>query len=254
MAKKPKLIASRAATATTARRRVGRPRRGAESVDTRQVILTAAEDVLIQFGYADFTTRKVAKAAGIAIGNLTYHFPNKANLTEALIAFILDRYVQRIRTSPISGSAPNSKDHPLGDLLRWSINDAVTPHIGRVCRELWAMACHQKFAARAMDGFYQKITKAAADVAQRAYPGMTDAQAAHLTYFMAILSEGAVVLFGTLPEAQTLLPGVVELAVRAIEHLAAPSVAAELSGGLPASRRVAATRADARRKSPTRTS
>jgi hypothetical protein len=53
---------------------------------------------------------------------------------------------------------------------------------------------------------------------------MTREEAAHLTYFMAILSEGAVVLFGTNPDAHKLLPGVIELAVRAIEHLAAPDV------------------------------
>jgi AcrR family transcriptional regulator len=227
MARNPRLADSRPTTSTNTRRRVGRPRRDAASVDTRQVILTAAEEVLIKFGYANFTTRKVAKAAGIAIGNLTYHFPNKADLTEALVEFILDRYVRQIRTSPNSESTTDAVHHPLGELVRWSINDAVTPHIGRVCRELWAMACHQKFAARAMDGFYRRITKAAADVAQCAYPGMTEAQAAHLTYFMAILSEGAVVLFGTLPEAQKLLPGVIELAVRAIEHLAVVPVGAE---------------------------
>src|ERR1700738_2663025 len=113
MAKNPKLIASRAATATTARRRVGRPRRGAESVDTRPAMLTAAEDVLIQFGYADFTTRKVAKAAGIAIGNLTYHFPNKANLTEALIDYVLERYLEHIRAPPIAKSESGNAGHPL---------------------------------------------------------------------------------------------------------------------------------------------
>jgi hypothetical protein len=53
---------------------------------------------------------------------------------------------------------------------------------------------------------------------------MTGDEAAHLTYFMAILSEGAVVLFGTNPDAQKLLPGVIELAVRAIEHLSGPDV------------------------------
>jgi AcrR family transcriptional regulator len=207
------------------RRRASGSRRTATSAaDTRQVILAAAEKVLIRVGYANFTTRKVAAAAGIAVGNLTYHFPNKVELTEALIDYILDRYIDQIR-NPTSATPDDARSaNPLAKLVRWTINDAVTPPIGRICRELWAMACHQKFAARAMDGFYMKVTQAAAQLAQTAYPTMTDDEAAHLTYFMAILSEGAVVLFGTNPNAHKLLPGVIELAVRAIEHLAAPAI------------------------------
>ncbi len=206
------------------RRRASGSRRSATSADTRQVILAAAEKVLIRVGYANFTTRKVAAAAGIAVGNLTYHFPNKVELTEALIDYILDRYIDQIRNPALATPNGAGSGNPLANLVRWTINDAVTPPIGRICRELWAMACHQKFAARAMDGFYSKVTQAAAHLAQTAYPTMTREEAAHLTYFMAILSEGAVVLFGTNPDAHKLLPGVIELAVRAIEHLAAPDV------------------------------
>jgi AcrR family transcriptional regulator len=188
--------------------------------DTRQVILRAAEEVLITVGYARFTTRKVAAAAGIAIGNLTYHFPNKVNLTEALIDYVLERYLEHIRAPQIAKSESGNEGHPLGELLRWSMTDAVEPHIGRVCRELWAMACHQKFAARAMDEFYRRMIRAALEVAQASHPSMTEQEALELTYLMAVLSEGAVVLFGTLPEANKLLPGVIKLAVRAVEHLA----------------------------------
>jgi AcrR family transcriptional regulator len=212
--------AGKARTSEPKRRRPERSRAGANMTDTRQVILQAAEEVLITVGYARFTTRKVAAAAGIAIGNLTYHFPNKVNLTEALIDYVLERYLEHIRTPQIAKSESGNEGHPLGDLLRWSMTDAVEPHIGRVCRELWAMACHQKFAARAMDEFYRRMIRAALEVARASHPSMTEQEALELTYLMAVLSEGAVVLFGTLPEANKLLPGVIKLAVRAVEHLA----------------------------------
>lgn len=218
-------INSRTAGTSSSRRRAGGVRSSATSADTRQVILAAAEKILIKVGYANFTTRKVAAAAGIAVGNLTYHFPNKVALTEALIDYILGRYVHQIRNPSTTIVNGTPSGNPLEDLIRWTINDAVTPPIGRVCRELWAMACHQKFAARAMDGFYLKVTQAAAQLAKSVYPAMTDAEATHLTYFMAILSEGAVVLFGTNSDARKLLPGVIELAVRAIGHLSKPELA-----------------------------
>jgi AcrR family transcriptional regulator len=191
----------------------------ADTADTRQVILGAAEGVLIAVGYAKFTTRKVAHAAGIAIGNLTYHFPNKTDLTEALIDYVLERYLKHIRAPRIADSGNGKGNHPLSELVRWTMRDAVNPHIVRLCRELWAMACHQKIAAKAMDEFYRRIAQAAADVAQAANPQMTRAEALHLTYFLALLSEGTVVLFGTNPAADQLLPGVMDLAIRAVEHL-----------------------------------
>ncbi len=224
MARNSDIPNSRPTGKSGSRRRASGSRRSTTSADTRQVILAAAEKVLIRVGYANFTTRKVAAAAGIAVGNLTYHFPNKVELTEALIDYILDRYIDQIRNPTLGAPNDVASGNPLANLVRWTISDAVTPPIGRICRELWAMACHQKFAARAMDGFYRKVTNAAAQLAQTSFPAMTGDEAAHLTYFMAILSEGAVVLFGTNPDAQKLLPGVIELAVRAIEHLSAPDM------------------------------
>jgi AcrR family transcriptional regulator len=211
---------------TRQRRGVGRPRKDSDAADTRQVILAAAEEVLITVGYANFTTRKVAQGAGIAIGNLTYHFPNKVNLTEALIDYVLARYLEQIRAPLISKSGSEIGAHPLSALLRWTLADSAKPRIGRLCRELWAMACHQKFAARAMDEFYRRMVRAAADVAQSSCPSMTQQDALNITYLMALLSEGAVVLFGTLPEANKLLPGVTEFAVRAIDHLISATGAA----------------------------
>jgi AcrR family transcriptional regulator len=191
----------------------------ADTADTRQVILGAAEEVLIAVGYASFTTRKVAHAAGIAIGNLTYHFPNKTDLTEALIDYVLERYLKHIRAPRIADSGNGNGNHPLSELVRWTMTDAVNPHIVRLCRELWAMACHQKIAARAMDELYRRIMQAAVDVVRAANPQLTPEEALHLTYFLALLSEGTVVLFGTNPAAEQLLPGVIDLAVEAAEYL-----------------------------------
>jgi AcrR family transcriptional regulator len=250
------LRSSEARTIEPKRRQKARPPRGADATDTRQVILGAAEEVLVKVGYAKFTTRKVAAAAGIAIGNLTYHFPNKMDLTEALIDYVLERYLEHIRAPLIAKSGTGVGAHPLSELLRWSMADSVTPRIGRICRELWAMAVHQKFAARAMDEFYRRMIRAAVEVAQAAHPSMTQQEALHLTYLMAVLSEGAVVVFGTLPEANEVLPGVTEVAVRAIEHLvgaaSAPRQGSVAEATLPAGGSPASSaRAPAsRRRSP----
>ena len=42
--------------------------------------------MLVTHGYAAFTSRRVAEAAGMAVGNLTYYFPSKRELLRVLIA------------------------------------------------------------------------------------------------------------------------------------------------------------------------
>jgi hypothetical protein len=43
-------------------------------------ILDGARWVRVRYGYAGFTTRRVAESASIAPGNLSYHFPSKREL------------------------------------------------------------------------------------------------------------------------------------------------------------------------------
>jgi AcrR family transcriptional regulator len=149
--------------------------RSARSVETRQSILEASERVLERVGYAAFTSRKVAEEAGIAIGNLTYHFPSKA-----------------------------------------------------------ALACHQPIAAEALDRFYRRATRAGVVVVKGSNGAVDERTATELAYLMAMISEGAVVLFGTLPEADRVLPGVQDMAARAVEYLARTLPARAAAVPLPA--------------------
>ncbi|MDB5099638.1 MAG: transcriptional regulator, TetR family [Cyanobacteria bacterium RYN_339] len=55
--------------------------------DTRQTILGEAFDLFRKQGYAATTMGQVAEAVGISKGNLTYHFPSKQALFEAVNAF-----------------------------------------------------------------------------------------------------------------------------------------------------------------------
>ncbi|WP_202864133.1 TetR/AcrR family transcriptional regulator [Mycobacterium sp. MFM001] len=55
-------------------------------------ILDAAKTVLIERGYDDATTNRIAEAAGISPGSLYQYFPNK----ETIIAAVIDRYTDHI--------------------------------------------------------------------------------------------------------------------------------------------------------------
>jgi AcrR family transcriptional regulator len=51
----------------------------------RTVILDAAEDLFAQFGFDGVPVREVARGANVALSLVTYHFPSKEQLIEAVI-------------------------------------------------------------------------------------------------------------------------------------------------------------------------
>ena len=53
-------------------------------MSTRETILLCARELFMERGYNNVSLRDVAYAAGIRVGNLTYHFPRKELLVEAL--------------------------------------------------------------------------------------------------------------------------------------------------------------------------
>lgn len=56
----------------------------ARSKETVEVILTAAQKMFVDLGFAGTTTNKIAARAGVSIGSLYQYFPNKAALFGAL--------------------------------------------------------------------------------------------------------------------------------------------------------------------------
>ena len=57
--------------------------------DTRDRIVRAAEDVVIQEGVARLTLEAAAAEAGVSKGGVLYHFPTRA----ALVAAMVERFV-----------------------------------------------------------------------------------------------------------------------------------------------------------------
>lgn len=57
--------------------------------DTRERILRATIDLIGRHGVSAVTNRRVAAAAGVALGSLTYHFPSQVDLLrESLLLFV----------------------------------------------------------------------------------------------------------------------------------------------------------------------
>lgn len=61
---------------------------------TREGILRAAVDCLVEQGYVGLTTIEVTRRAGISRGAMHHHFANRSELVAALIDFVLHRRLE----------------------------------------------------------------------------------------------------------------------------------------------------------------
>ena len=68
-----------------------------EHVSTRDVIVRAAADSLLEQGYAGTSVRVIAARAGVAIGNVQYYFPAKSELLVEAWRHLTLRSVDELR-------------------------------------------------------------------------------------------------------------------------------------------------------------
>ena len=84
--------------------------------DRKSEILAAAERLLDAGGPHAVSMRGVAAALGISVGNLTYHFPQKKDLLEAVMRARLPSPALTASSAPSSRAAARSRQpakHPI---------------------------------------------------------------------------------------------------------------------------------------------
>lgn len=67
------------------------------SSNTRNRILSAAANVVLEQGAVRMTLEAVAKQAGVSKGGLLYHFPSKDALVKGMIEYMVQGLTERIR-------------------------------------------------------------------------------------------------------------------------------------------------------------
>lgn len=194
-----------------------KPRPRASAGDAKAVIgriLDSAEIVLRRHGYAGFSTRRVAQEAEIALGNLTYHFPNKSGLVRALIDRLMSKYFAQLER------ALKLPDHGLETVTRWLLTESVNLEAMWLFRELWAMALHDGEVAAFIDDFYDELMGKVTQRLVLAYPEADPAQISDLVHLVAMMSEGSSVIYGTRPFRASSHERVVNLAARIVSMVA----------------------------------
>ena len=79
-----------------------------KSLATRNQILDATLQCLVELGYTQTTTEKIAQKAGLSRGAMTHHFKSRADVFNAAAEYCggsggLDRYRGRNKLKPVAG-------------------------------------------------------------------------------------------------------------------------------------------------------
>ena len=121
--------------------------------DTRNKILNAAEDVVIENGAAHMTLDAVCAKAGISKGGLLYHFSSKDALLEAMIDRLNDqidlRREEALMKQP-EGPARQLKAH----ILSSPFQDQRT---GRVAAAILAAIAHKPKLLKSARMYYERV-------------------------------------------------------------------------------------------------
>lgn len=86
-------------------------------------IVAAGRQVLVRDGYANFTTNKVADAAGVSPGSLYQYFPDKASIVDVIVDRYLDEASVRVAGALGETKGANLARDPLAAVR--AVNDAL---------------------------------------------------------------------------------------------------------------------------------
>ncbi len=157
-----------------------------------KIILEAAELLLIDSGYHNFSMRKVATKAGVSVGNLQYYFPSKNKLLQAMLDHVIQNYLDTFKQF----RGRYTPKEQFVKVIKAVIKDLNTKHTTVFFPELWSMANHEKFISEIMDSMYGKYRTLVADIIRDINPSLNECQAQRLSIFVTASIEGHTIFIG----------------------------------------------------------
>jgi len=157
MSKKPPAIRTRLRLHRAASNRPGggAGRQAQKSASTRKVIVEAAINCLLKYGYAQTTTPRIADEAGLSRGAMMHHFSNRITVIQAAIEHL---HAKRLRAFRRAVAAL-----PQGQTRR---EDALTAYWRQVRHPLF-VAFHELSVAARTDAELDAILRPAKDAFNR---------------------------------------------------------------------------------------
>ncbi len=159
-------------------------------------ILAAAHLVFTEYGHAGLSLRKVADEAGIAVGNLTYHFPSKHALIDAMLREALADYVEEHLAQ-----FEADRDTPLEILLNvteFYVRNARSSH--QFFYQLWGFAGSGPQARDMVRDLYRPIGRFIYYLVRAANSKLSDTEVRQAVLQIFALEEGYKLFIGMGPD------------------------------------------------------
>jgi AcrR family transcriptional regulator len=121
--------------------------------ERKREIIEEAIEILASEGYAYLTMRAVARASGMKLGALQYHFPTWEDLLHDLATFIAEEYDRSFDALAAGATSPDLRETV--EFLLDSPADA-TLHADRLFPQLWAMAQVEPVLEQLLDRIYRR--------------------------------------------------------------------------------------------------
>jgi AcrR family transcriptional regulator len=195
------------------------PREGgyAKGHETREQILQAALDLLVEEGYRAMSMRRVAAACGMKLGNLTYHFPTREDLIPALLDAVISSYeieFERIVHRP--GVPPEER---LADICELILEDIRSKKTTRVFPELWALSNHDAFVLERVQELYARARAPIDEIIAEMRPDLPKMERETIALFISASMEGQTVFAGFEKPFEPRMPRLEALAIRSFLDL-----------------------------------
>lgn len=178
---------------------------------TIERILDAARIVFTEHGFGGLSLRKVADDAEIAVGNLTYHFPNKQTLVETMLRETLASYIRENLDQFHAG-----RDAPVDILMNIvRFNGLHAKKHYRFFFQAWGYAASNEQARATVRELYRPIGRFIFHLVRAANPSLSQTEARRAALQVFSLEEGFKLFVGVGPNDE----GAMEMAKEDVEHL-----------------------------------
>lgn len=187
-----------------------------ESAGTLKVV-GAAKSVFLRSGGSQFSIRGVAKEAKMSMGAVQHFYPTRDQLVAAMLEYVTNEY--ETEWERVCRDFPFNGEDRLTHAIEYLAADILEQETRQFFFALWALSCHNKFAATLQEEMYAHHTRNMATFVGAAKPNFSERQCAETAIQIVALIEG-LMLF-TAPGARPLgsRASVVRLLKRTVTRL-----------------------------------
>ena len=162
--------------------------------ETAQRILAEARRLLMEEGHGKLTMRRIAKAAGMSPGNLSYYYSTRADLLADLLQHVIDGYIEQLQS--VRDQVSDDAQAQFRSVLAFVFDDLATRETTLFFPELWALANRDDWIAQQMEKMYAQYRAVLVEVIDLINPSLDAARKADLALMICASIEGHTVFVG----------------------------------------------------------